>query len=105
MRKNINTYCFTPDEIDDLEHGDDVRVRPYIQTQKTYGQGKNTGPRLRLDDESVSFSWGQALTLSSADGLGDPEQGTITIACVALCPELFMSENNYQTYLTGQDNE
>jgi len=105
MRKNINTYCFTPDEIDDLEHGDDVRVRPRASQPTTYGQGHSIGPKLTVDDQSVSFSWGQALTLSSAKGLGNSEQGTITIACIKLCPDLFLTENNYHTYITGQKNE
>lgn len=100
MTKKIDTYTFTPDDIDELEHGDDVRVRPYKQTATTYGQGKNPGPRIGVDGQTVSFTWGQALTLSSADGLGDPVAGVVTIACIECCPEIFMSEDNYQTYIT-----
>lgn len=99
--KTLEQALFTEAAVEELSTGDDVRVRPKPKMAKTFGQGTNTGPRIGLNGEQISFTWGQALRVAGGSGLGNPAKNTVTKTCIALGPGLFMSEQDYQDLLSS----
>lgn len=95
---NINDFVFAQDDLP--EEGANIRVRPEPVRPKVYGQGiPLTGPKLN----GKVFPWSAPLVVDSscdADCIGDPENSKIHPDAVAQNPELFMSEAQYQNYLT-----
>ena len=92
---------FTPEDVELLATGDDVRVRPAPDFAPAYGQGKNSGPVIGAEGNQVRFAWGQPLRVGGGSGLGDPQKNIVTIACIRLNPDLFLSEQDYQNLKTS----
>lgn len=97
----LSEALLTPDNVEQLSAGDDVRVRPVPEFAKTFGQGTNTGPRFGSGGQIVRFAWGQPLRVAGGSGLGSPEKNTVTLACLRMSPESFMSEQDYQNLKTS----
>ncbi len=96
----LSDYLFTLESLP-LD-GEDVRVRPAPSQPFIFGQGQApSGPRL----QEVQFNWSQALVVldSCQNGIGDPDAGVIHSETIAQSPELFMSESNYQSYISKNE--
>jgi len=104
LNDRIKPYLVSPDELP--EDGAKVRVRPEPHRPKVYGQGAPLkGPQLN----GRQFTWGQPLKVDAScdpeHSVGDPEAGCVRPMAVQESPNLFMTEKNYQKYITENTDE
>jgi hypothetical protein len=95
---DIKKFVFAQDDLP--EEGANIRVRPEPVRPKVYGQGiPLKGPKIN----EVVFTWGAPYLVDSTcdpSCIGNPESGKIHPDVIINNPELFMSEAQYQNYIT-----